>query len=167
MCTKKCQWDWPDRQRNFRFRPGSEHGSLSEKLSQPMKFHDLSLSTCSSSSCGSAVAAASERDKRRLVDCGSTLPAKNGRSDIWKCKSMIITVENLSESRLPCPIRTEAHAVKCAAQFRLVFWMALQVTQLMHAMSELTFITVFAFASFLEWTTKFRLVAKKTKMRKS
>jgi hypothetical protein len=38
--------------------------------------------------------------------------------------------------------------------------MALQVTQLMHAMSELTFITIFAFASFLEWTAQFRLVAE-------
>jgi uncharacterized membrane protein len=49
--------------------------------------------------------------------------------------------------------------VKCAAQFCLVFGVALQVAQFVHAMSELTLITVFALASFFEWTTQFRLVA--------
>lgn len=56
--------------------------------------------------------------------------------------------------------------MKCAAQLRLVFRVALQVTQLMHAMSELTFITIFAFASFLEWTTQLRLVAARAGERK-
>lgn len=62
------------------------------------------------------------------------------------------------ESHSPCAIRTKAHAVKRTTQFGLVFRMALQVTQLMNTMSELTFITVFAFTSFLERTTQFRLV---------
>lgn len=49
--------------------------------------------------------------------------------------------------------------MKSATQLGFVFWMTLQVAQLMRAMSELAFITVFALASFLEWTTQFRFVA--------
>jgi hypothetical protein len=49
--------------------------------------------------------------------------------------------------------------MESATQFRLIFGMTLQIAQLMSTMSKLTFITIFAFASFLEWTTQFRLVA--------
>jgi hypothetical protein len=49
--------------------------------------------------------------------------------------------------------------MESATQFRLVFGMTLQIAQLMSTMSKLTFITIFAFASFLEWTTQFRLVS--------
>lgn len=59
----------------------------------------------------------------------------------------------------PRAVRAEPDAVKCATQLRLVFRMTLQVAQLMHPMSKLTLITVFAFASFLERAAQLRLVA--------
>lgn len=67
------------------------------------------------------------------------------------------------QSHSPRSIRTKSDTVESSAQLRLVFWMTLQITQLMHTMSELTFITVFAFASFLEWTTEFCFVTEKTR----
>jgi hypothetical protein len=65
----------------------------------------------------------------------------------------------ISKDHSPRSIRTEADAVKCAAQLGLVFWVTLQVAQFMHAMGELTFITIFAFTSFVERTTQLGLVA--------
>jgi hypothetical protein len=69
--------------------------------------------------------------------------------------------ERMKENRanLPCAVGTEADAVESATQLGLILWMALQVTQLVHAMSELAFITILAFASFFKGTTQFRLVA--------
>lgn len=79
-----------------------------------------------------------------------------------KCQSYQNDVKRLADAkdRSPCSVWTEADAVKCATQLGLVFGMTLQVAQLVHAMSELAFITVLAFASFLKWTTQFRLVAE-------
>lgn len=56
-------------------------------------------------------------------------------------------------------IGTETAAVECTAQFGLVFWMTLQVAKLVHAVSKLTFLTVFTFAGFFEWATEFGLVS--------
>lgn len=69
------------------------------------------------------------------------------------------TSRNEIESNSPRSVRTKSNAVESATQFRFIFGMTLQIAQLMHAMSKLTFITIFAFASFLEWTTQLRLVA--------
>lgn len=49
--------------------------------------------------------------------------------------------------------------MKCATQLGLVLRVALQVAQLVKAVRKLTFVSVFAFASFLVGTTQFRLVA--------
>lgn len=59
----------------------------------------------------------------------------------------------------PRSIRTEADAVKCAAQLGFVLRVTLQIAQLVNAMCELALVSVFALASFLEGTTQFRLVA--------
>jgi hypothetical protein len=56
--------------------------------------------------------------------------------------------------------------VERAAQLGLVLRVTLQVAQLVSAMGELTLITVFAFASFLEWTTQLGLVAVEGKTKK-
>lgn len=157
-CTKISQSGWADRQRNFHFHPGFEHASLWVRSNRPTRFHGQSLSTCSSSSYGSAAVAVNERDKQRLVGCGSTLLVMSAQSGIWKI-TLLLQSAIQRWINWPCAIRTKADAVKCAAKFCLVFRMTLQVAQFMHAMSELTLITVFAFASFLEWTTQFRLVA--------
>lgn len=65
----------------------------------------------------------------------------------------------LINKKLPRSIWTEANTVESSAQLCLIFWMTLQITQFMHAMSKLTFITIFAFSRFLKRTTKFRFVA--------
>jgi hypothetical protein len=59
----------------------------------------------------------------------------------------------------PRAVGTEADAMKCTAQFGLILGVTLQVAQLVSAMSELALITVFAFTSFLKWTTQLGLVA--------
>lgn len=160
MCTWTCRSGSTDRRRSFRFRPDSEHVSLSAKSIQPTTFRGPIRSTCSSSSCDSAVVVVSAHDKQPLVGCGSMLLPMSVQSGIWKSYQNIkLMLNHNTIIRSPRPIRTEADAVKCATQFRLVFRVALQVAQLMHTVCELTFITVFAFASFFEWTAQFRLVA--------
>lgn len=56
-------------------------------------------------------------------------------------------------------VRAQANTVECATVLGLVFWMALNGAQFIFTVRKLTFLTVFAFAGFLEWTTQFCLVA--------
>lgn len=56
-------------------------------------------------------------------------------------------------------IRTETDTVECATEFGFVFGMTLQVAQFLDAVSKLTFISVFTFASFLKWSAQFGLVS--------
>jgi hypothetical protein len=49
-------------------------------------------------------------------------------------------------------IWTETDAMKCATQFCLVLRVALQISQLLHTVGKLTFVSVLAFAGFLKWS---------------
>lgn len=55
-------------------------------------------------------------------------------------------------------VRAESDAVESAAQFGLVLGMPLQIAELVHSMSELALLAVFAFAGLFEGSTQFRLV---------
>jgi len=69
--------------------------------------------------------------------------------------------EPIASHNLPSSIGTKANAMKCAAEFCFILWMALQIAQFMNTMSKLTFVAIFAFTSLLKRTTEFSFVAAK------
>lgn len=58
------------------------------------------------------------------------------------------------------PVRAEAHAVESTAQFGLVFRVALQITQLLHSVRELTLVTVLALSRLLVRSAELGFVSR-------
>lgn len=60
----------------------------------------------------------------------------------------------------PGSVRTEPDTVERATQLGLVLWMTLEIAQFLHAMRELTLITVLTLTRFLEWSAQLGFVSR-------
>lgn len=161
MRTRRRPWGSSGRRRNFRC-PCSERVSSLARSTQPTRSRGRNQSKYSSIYSDFVAVVANGHDKPRLVGYGSGLLAMNERSGILNSEKKVGQWEVIARKRwwsLPCAVGAESDAVKSATQFGLVLRVALQITQFVKAVGKLTFVSVFAFASFFVGTTQFRLVS--------